>query len=63
MERGTTKKIKDLKEKLLYGHVLKFTNFIKPFEVHIDANDFDIDGVFMYDGHSIAFENKKLYGE
>jgi hypothetical protein len=39
--------IKDLKEKLLYALVLRFTNFIKPFEVHTNANDFDIGGVFM----------------
>ncbi len=40
--------------------MLKFPIFIKPFEVHIDANDFAIGGVFMQDGHPIAFGNKKL---
>ncbi len=38
----------------------KFPDFVKPFEVHIDGNDFAINGVFMQDGHPIAFENKKL---
>jgi hypothetical protein len=41
------KAFKDLKEKFLSTPVLKFTNFIKPFEVHTDVNDFDISGVFM----------------
>jgi hypothetical protein len=40
--------------------MLKFPNFIKLFEVHTNANDFVIGGVFMQDGHPIAFENKKL---
>jgi hypothetical protein len=41
------KTFEDLKEKLLSTLVLKFINFIKPFEIHINAKDFDIDGVFM----------------
>jgi hypothetical protein len=40
--------------------MLKFLDFIKSFKVHTDVNDFIIDGVFMQDGHPIAFENKKL---
>jgi len=51
----------DLKNRLLSTPILGFLDFIKPFEVHIDASDFAIGGVFMQDGHSIAFENKKLY--
>lgn len=41
---------------------MKFLDFTKLFEVHIDASDFTINKVFMQDGHPIAFENKKLYG-
>jgi hypothetical protein len=41
------KALKDLKEKFLFAVVLKFTTFIKPFEVHTNANDFDVGGVFM----------------
>jgi hypothetical protein len=52
----------DLKNKLSFAPVLKFLDFTKLFEVHIDANDFAIDGVLMQDGHSISFESKKLYG-
>jgi hypothetical protein len=40
--------------------VLIFSNFTKPFKVHTNANDFAIGGVFMQDGHPIAFESKKL---
>jgi hypothetical protein len=42
--------------------VLRFLDFTKPFEVHIDVSDFAIDGVFMQNGHLIAFESKKLCG-
>lgn len=52
----------DLKNKLLSAHVLKNLDFTELFVVHINANDFTIDGVFMQDGRSIAFESKKLYG-
>jgi hypothetical protein len=37
----------DLKKTLLSTPMLKFLNFTKPFEVHIDANDFAIKRVFM----------------
>jgi hypothetical protein len=37
-------------------------DFTKSFEVHTDQNDFAIDGVFIQDGHPIAFESKKFYG-
>ena len=42
--------------------MLKFLEFDKPFEVHTDANDFDIGGVLMQDGRPIAYESKKLDG-
>jgi hypothetical protein len=37
-------------------------DFIKPFEVHINASEIDIDKVLMQDKHPIAFKNKKLCG-
>ncbi len=52
----------DLKNKLSFAPILKFLDFTKLFEAHIDANDFAIGGVLMQDGHLIAFESKKLYG-
>lgn len=51
-----------LKEKLLSAPMLKFPYFTKLFEVHIDASDFTIGGVFMQDAHPITFESKKLCG-
>ncbi len=42
--------------------MLKFLNFTKPFEIHIDASGFAIGGVLMQDGHPIAFKNKKICG-
>lgn len=53
---------KDLKNKLLFVLVLKISDFTKPFEVHINTSDFVISGVFMQNGHPIAFKSKKLYG-
>jgi hypothetical protein len=51
-----------LKDKLLSTPNLKFLNFAKSFEVHTDVSDFIIGGVFMQNGHPIAFESKKLCG-
>jgi hypothetical protein len=42
--------------------MLKFPNFTKPFEIHIDAHNFVIEGVLMQYGHLIAFESNKLCG-
>ncbi len=44
------------------AHVLKFPNFTKPFEVHIDAHNFAIERVFMQYGHLIAFKSNKSCG-
>jgi hypothetical protein len=35
-------------------------NFMKPFKVHTNEYVFVIGGVFMQEGHPIAFESKKL---
>jgi hypothetical protein len=40
--------------------MLKYSNFSKSFEIHIDAIGFAIRGVLMQDGCVITFENKKL---
>ncbi len=49
-----------LKGKLLSTSVLRFLNFVKPFEVHMNINDFVVGEVLMEKGHPIAFQNKKL---
>jgi hypothetical protein len=46
---------KKLKLRLPTIPMLKFLNFTKPFEVHIDENGFAICGVLMQDGHPIVF--------
>ncbi len=56
------KTFEDLKNKLSFTPVLRFPNFTKPFGIHTNANDFAIGGVFMQDGHSIAFKSKKICG-
>jgi hypothetical protein len=33
---------------------------MKPFEVHINVDDFTIKGLFMQNGHLIDFESNKL---
>ena len=50
----------ELKRRLTSVLVLKFPEFKKPFEVHIDASDFAIGGVLMQEGQPWAFESKKL---
>ncbi len=52
----------DFLKGLLVALVLSFLDSTKPFKVHTDANGFAIGGVFMQEGHLIAFENKKLVG-
>jgi hypothetical protein len=42
--------------------MLKFLNFTKSFEIHIDTSAFIIGGVLKQEGHLITFETKKLYG-
>ena len=50
----------ELKRCLTSAPMLKFPEFKKPFEVHIDASDFAIGGVLMQEWRLMAFENKKL---
>ncbi len=49
-----------LKERLFTSPTLKFIDFTKPFEVHIDTNKFAIIGMLVQEKHPITFENKKL---
>ena len=49
-----------LKRRLTFALVLKFPEFKKSFEVHIDALDFTIRGILMQENRPVAFESKKL---
>lgn len=40
--------------------MLKFTDYEKPFEVHIDASNLAIGGVLMYESHSMVYESHQL---
>jgi hypothetical protein len=51
---------KKLKEKLSTAFMLKFLEFSKSFEMHINARGFTIGGVLMEDRHPITCESKKL---
>ena len=50
----------DLKKRMVTAPILKFPDFERPFEVHIDASDFAIGGVLMQDGHPVVYESQKL---
>ena len=50
----------ELKRLLSTAGVLKYLEFDKAFEVHMDASDFAIGEVLMQDGHLVAYESKKL---
>jgi hypothetical protein len=41
---------------------LKHSEFDKKFEVHTDESGCVIGGIFMQDGHLVAYENRKLTG-
>jgi hypothetical protein len=43
MERGASKKFEGFKKLNSSAHVIRFSNFTKPFEVHYDASNFIID--------------------
>lgn len=49
-----------LKEAILFEPVLRFLNFEKLFEEHIDAVDRAVGGNLVQDGHPIAFDNWML---
>jgi hypothetical protein len=51
---------KKLKERFSLILMLKFPNFFKLFEVHLNASEFAIGSVLMQEMHPIAFVNKKL---
>jgi hypothetical protein len=60
-----TKKLKVFKvlqDNFFTSLIFRFPDFIKPFEVHIDTNEFVIKCVLMQKGHPIAFKSKKLTG-
>jgi hypothetical protein len=50
----------ELNGKISMIFMLKYFNFSKSFQIHIDAIGFAIKGVLMPDGHVITFESKKL---
>jgi hypothetical protein len=62
MEGRIIEKIWGLEKILSSVLMIIILDFIKPFEVHIDANDFVIGEVFMQNGYQIAFETKKFCG-
>jgi hypothetical protein len=51
--------LKKLKEKLSTTLMLKFLDFSKSFETHINASGFTIGGVLVENKHPITFESKK----
>ncbi|KAK6940359.1 Reverse transcriptase/retrotransposon-derived protein, RNase H-like domain [Dillenia turbinata] len=51
---------KALKEVVASKLVLRLFNFTLPFEMHTDASDRAIGGVLVQEGHSVAFESRKL---
>ena len=52
----------ELKEAVASEPVLRLPEFDKPFEMHTDASDKEINGLLVQEGHPIAFEGRKLHG-
>ena len=50
----------NLKAAIIKEPVLGLSDFMKLFEVQMDASDFAIGGILMQEGHPIAFESRKL---
>ena len=49
-----------LKDAITSEPVLRLPDFELPFEVHTDASDRALGGVLVQEGHSVAFESRKL---
>lgn len=52
----------ELKKLLSSSKVVKYSEFDKEFEMHMDASGFAIGNVLMQDGHLMAWKNCKLTG-
>ena len=50
----------DLKTTMTRGHVLKFVDVSKPFEVETDTSNFTLGSVLIQEGHPIAYDSQKL---
>ena len=61
-DENCDKAFAELKTLLSTADVLKYPEFDKEFKVHTDASGFAIGGVLMQDGHSVAYESRKLTG-
>ncbi|TYK16924.1 reverse transcriptase [Cucumis melo var. makuwa] len=49
-----------LKQAMMEGPPLGIADVTKPFEVETDASDYALGGVLLHNGHSIAYESRKL---
>jgi len=49
-----------LKELLVSAPCLRIADTAKPFEVIVDASQYDIAGILLQEGHPVAFESRKL---
>ena len=49
-----------LKEAISIEPVLRFPDLDLPFEVHTDSSDRALGGVLVQEGHTVAFESRKL---
>jgi hypothetical protein len=58
--RECQKAIEDLKRAVMQDPVLALPDLAKPFEVQTDASDFALGGVLYKEGHTVAYESRKL---
>lgn len=49
-----------MKKAMVEGSILGITDITKPFVVETDTLDFALEGVFLQDGHPIAYKSRKL---
>ena len=50
----------ELKKAMSKDPVLALPDISKPFEIQTDASNYALGGVFLQDGHPVAYESRKL---
>jgi hypothetical protein len=60
VEGRTTKCFRPINREVAINIGTIIPNFVKPFKMHTDANDFVIGGIVMQKGQPITFKSKKL---
>jgi RNase H-like domain found in reverse transcriptase len=60
MDRGSRQRFQEVKKIIAQNALLKFPDFNKVFDIHIDTSDYQLGSVISQEGHPIAFYSRNL---